>query len=471
MMVKDIMNSDYIKVSPFTGGKVKIVDSESTVTFRGEKITAPRKFYRCIDTGHEFTDAKLDGDFMWAVFRNYCDKKYQNFTEILEQEVEAISKKYRQINDESSVPVLEPQNNQSAKNADNKPHGISVKKLVIKSSADNLNENGYVHKKEAVDNALEKWKENEFKNETLELLHRATKEYTYKEIMSPMNYVGGKKKLLPYILPLFPKTNNFLDLFCGGATVGINSQSECIWFNDIIKPIIDMYKYMAETPINTCLEYIDSVIDEWELTQENEEAYYAFREKYNNTPEELRHPLDMFVLRAYSFNNQIRFNEKKHTFNMPFGKNRSSFNNKMRENLIEFMTAIQGKQCVFTSYDFRELSMNYVPGFENHKDTFVYADPPYLVSEATYNSTWTEETEQELLDFLRDLDLKGYKFALSNVLENKGQRNVILENWVNKYNYNIIHLKKSYANSSYHRKNKESKTDEVLITNYPTLDV
>lgn len=42
-------------------------------------------------------------------------------------------------------------------------------------------------------------------------------------IQSPLNYTGGKYKLLPQILPLFPKDIDvFVDLFCGGCNVGIN---------------------------------------------------------------------------------------------------------------------------------------------------------------------------------------------------------------------------------------------------------
>lgn len=37
-------------------------------------------------------------------------------------------------------------------------------------------------------------------------------------IKSPLNYTGGKFKLLPQILPLFPNDiNTFVDLFGGGG--------------------------------------------------------------------------------------------------------------------------------------------------------------------------------------------------------------------------------------------------------------
>ena len=43
-------------------------------------------------------------------------------------------------------------------------------------------------------------------------------------IQSPLNYTGGKFRLLPQLLPLFPKdAGTFVDLFCGGCNVGINS--------------------------------------------------------------------------------------------------------------------------------------------------------------------------------------------------------------------------------------------------------
>lgn len=37
-------------------------------------------------------------------------------------------------------------------------------------------------------------------------------------VKSPLNYTGGKYKLLPQLLELFPKqVNTFVDLFAGGV--------------------------------------------------------------------------------------------------------------------------------------------------------------------------------------------------------------------------------------------------------------
>ena len=53
-------------------------------------------------------------------------------------------------------------------------------------------------------------------------------------IQSPLNYTGGKYKLLPQILPLFPKDIDvFVDLFCGGCNVGINVDCNWVIYNDL----------------------------------------------------------------------------------------------------------------------------------------------------------------------------------------------------------------------------------------------
>lgn len=52
-------------------------------------------------------------------------------------------------------------------------------------------------------------------------------------IKSPLNYVGGKYKLLPQILPLFPKNiDTFIDLFGGGFNVGINVPAKEVIYNE-----------------------------------------------------------------------------------------------------------------------------------------------------------------------------------------------------------------------------------------------
>lgn len=42
-------------------------------------------------------------------------------------------------------------------------------------------------------------------------------------IKSPLNFTGGKYKLLPQLIPIFPdKIETFVDIFCGGCNVALN---------------------------------------------------------------------------------------------------------------------------------------------------------------------------------------------------------------------------------------------------------
>ena len=42
-------------------------------------------------------------------------------------------------------------------------------------------------------------------------------------IASPLNYIGGKARILDQILPFMPaEIDTFVDLFCGGCNVGMN---------------------------------------------------------------------------------------------------------------------------------------------------------------------------------------------------------------------------------------------------------
>ncbi|MCM1004712.1 MAG: Dam family site-specific DNA-(adenine-N6)-methyltransferase [Prevotella sp.] len=288
----------------------------------------------------------------------------------------------------------------------------------------------------------------------------------FEKVRSPLNYIGGKFKLLPQILRYFPTSiDTFVDLFCGGCNVGVNVKAKFTVFNDNLVYLIDLYRYLKESTTYEVLDHIRNRIREFELTLTNKDGYLKLRNLYNTT----RCPLDLFVLVAYSFNHQIRFNSM-HQFNNPFGKDRSSFNPTMEKNLIAFIERLHQISCEFISgnfdvFDFSRLNPN----------DFVYCDPPYLISTGTYNdgkrgfTGWGAKEEYQLLSILDSLNYHNVRFALSNVLSHKGKQNDILIDWARKNAYNIVHLDMNYANSNYHTSDRrQNSTDEVLIINYDT---
>ena len=74
--------------------------------------------------------------------------------------------------------------------------------------------------------------------------------------------------------------------------------------------------------------------------------------------------------------------------------------------------------------------------------------------------------DSDLFKFLEKCDSKGIKFALSNVLEHKGRENKILKDWCSKNKFYINNIDFNYYNSNYQVKNKNTVTQEVLITNF-----
>lgn len=299
-------------------------------------------------------------------------------------------------------------------------------------------------------------------------------------ISSPLNYTGGKYKLLPQILPLFPKNiDTFIDLFCGGCNVGLNVKAKKIIYNDNNIKLCNLYNFLKNIDTDKALKGIYQIISDYNLTlvskygyeyyncdskkgvgNYNRQGFLKLRNDFNTKYKIEQNWLMFYVMIVYAFNNQIRFNSKGE-YNLPVGKR--DFNAKMEEKIIKFIERIKSQNSIFLCKDFRTFDIDNL----NYND-FVYIDPPYLITCATYNENggWTNDDEKCLLNFIDNLNNKRIKFAFSNVLNSKGKSNEILKDWLKNRNYFTYHLDFNYANSNYQTKNKIASSDEVLIVNY-----
>lgn len=278
-------------------------------------------------------------------------------------------------------------------------------------------------------------------------------------IKSPLNYIGGKYRLLNQILPYFPsKIDKFVDLFAGGFNVGININANRIIANDINNYVLEILETLKNSDINYVLNYIESRILEYNLSKQNEKGFINFRNFYNSN----KNPLDLYTLICYSFNYQFRFNNN-HEYNNPFGRNRSQFSDELRKKLVTFSKELQRKDVKFYNKEFQKFDFSTIG-----QNDFVYCDPPYLITTGSYNDgkrgfkDWDIDQELKLLDLLDSLNARNIRFALSNVLRHKGLENNILIEWSKKYT--VHNLKYNYSNSSHNTTRGES--EEVLITNY-----
>jgi adenine-specific DNA-methyltransferase len=305
-------------------------------------------------------------------------------------------------------------------------------------------------------------------------------EHNISHVKSPLNYTGGKFKILDQIFTYLPdQIDTFIDLFGGGFNVGANVTANKIIYNDNQKQLVRILNLFYNHKCHEIFKRIEKIIKEYSLSNTyingyefyecnsdsgvgkyNKENYLKLRADYNKANRDsINRDYLLLTLIIYSFNNQIRFNSKGE-FNMPVGKR--DFNSSLRKNLVNFVSKIQKNNIEINNKDFRNVTI------EDYDATFVYCDPPYILGIATYNENlgWTEKDELDLLEYLKDLSLKGSKFALSNVILHKGKKHDILMDWAIINEYNIHYIDKDYNNSNYQKKNKNEKTIEVLITNY-----
>ncbi len=297
---------------------------------------------------------------------------------------------------------------------------------------------------------------------------------------SPLNYTGGKYRLLPQFENLFPKDiDTFVDFFCGGGNVAINSNAKKIIAIDKETNLIKILELFKNYDYMDIVNKLDSIIEKYNLSNTykngyefygqdsssglgnyNKKYYLNLRNDYNHMKDSEEKDFIFLTLVIFAFNHQIRFNSKGE-FNMPVGKR--DFNSSIRKNLLEFCRKLVVKNISFVNSDYKNFEINSL----TEKD-FCYFDPPYYLGDASYNENdgWNENKEKELLEYLNKVNKHGVKFALSNVTEHKGLKNEILIDWAIENQYNIHNLNYNYSNSNYHIKDKNQITKEVLITNY-----
>jgi DNA adenine methylase Dam len=293
---------------------------------------------------------------------------------------------------------------------------------------------------------------------------------------SPLNYTGGKYKLLHQIICHFPKIKTFYDVFAGGGSVFINTKAESFFVNDIDSNLIELYRFLKSVEYEKLIESIESEIEKYKLSNSflygyehyltdsskglgeyNKSPYLKLKKDFNDAQENI---LLFFLLICYGFNNQIRYNKKRH-FNIPVGKR--DFNSSIRKNLYDFMISLQSKKIKFSSISFTE-----IPYEKISSDDFLYFDPPYLITNASYNENgnWNKEKELELLQILDFLLDKKIGFALSNMISVGDIKNEYLNYWlkINKNNVRVIRINSNYSNSNYQKKNNNlSLEKEILV--------
>ncbi len=293
---------------------------------------------------------------------------------------------------------------------------------------------------------------------------------------SPFFYVGDKFKLVPQLKENFPDNiERFIEPFCGGGSVFLNTNAKQYLLNDIDSYMIRLHKFLmsSSSQPESFWKELKFNIEKYDLSatfmgrdvpkeyrkeftktyfaKYNKEAYMKMRTDFNSNKDDM---MLLYMLLIYGFNRMLRFNSKG-DFNLPVGN--IDFNKNVVNAIYEYFNYVSKRNIKLYNMDFQK----FVEKVNPQPEDLVYLDPPYLITFSEYNKLWNEDSEMRLINFLDKLDSKNVRFAVSNVLRHRERYNGTFNKWAQKYN--VVRIKSNYI--SYHD-NTEKDSYEVLVKNY-----
>ena len=271
-----------------------------------------------------------------------------------------------------------------------------------------------------------------------------------------MKWVGGKSKLLPKIIPLFPKEiTNYHELFLGGGSVLLSvltaikdkklkvTGTICAYDSN---PILIAFYRAIRGDYKKLYETVRKIMKAGEKN-DKKEYFYHIRTIYNLRKEiNLMKIAEFVYLNKTCFRGLFRLNQMG-GFNVPYGHydNPSICDETSYKEISELISDVE-----FYCLDFEE-------GRENiDKGDFVYMDPPYVPEKkngfVSYSKEgFSKEKHESLFKICKEAE---FKFVLSN------SNTDIVKDSLKKFT--ILEID---ARRAIHSKNPGSKTKELLIYN------
>lgn len=298
----------------------------------------------------------------------------------------------------------------------------------------------------------------------------------------PFKWAGAKNRMFGKYLSSGFFTNHepkiFVDMFAGTGAVGWwiarNYPNTTIVLNETCDELINMYRMLQKNTYNAFEnEYKNHVSAYCSYSQvaDRKKHYYALRDRYAlnyQTMNPVEQAAALFYMLQTGFNGIWQTSENfNYRYASPAGlmtwkPNGDLFKLEKVKNYASFID-----RCVLISGDFEKTNC-----FMN-SDAWFYADPPYRVSKAKYQSAgnFTDYDQVRLCDFLKDAHKSGDLASLSNrenpdVDGQEGLSGTVQNGWfADKFNddWNVKYYKVKYTAG---RHNKGQLGTEVLIKNY-----
>ncbi|GIZ15269.1 DNA adenine methylase [Capnocytophaga catalasegens] len=211
---------------------------------------------------------------------------------------------------------------------------------------------------------------------------------------TPISYYGGKQTMLPYILPLIPEHQVYIEPFFGGGAVFWAKQpSKVEIINDFNANVINFYEV-----VKTDFQALTSLIDKSIVSREAyKSALVMYHSPFVFSP--LQRAWAFWYVTNNGFSNEIgncRFDK--------LGKNTRGLANKVLEFSQDYSERLKHVQLENTD------ACEVIKKFDS-SSSFIYCDPPYVGARQGHYGGYEQEHFNQLLEALSQI--KG-KFLLSS---------------------------------------------------------
>ncbi|AGH32078.1 DNA methyltransferase [Vibrio phage 11895-B1] len=278
---------------------------------------------------------------------------------------------------------------------------------------------------------------------------------------SAIYLAGSKLKLLKDILSHLQCENNttLVCPFIGTGVVELNCIEQGLfdtyYSNDIEEWVVRLHNKLKDP------KFILDVKNVNNKYESDKASFLKLRDDYNKGGCQDDAMLFTIMLRSHS--NRVRFSGQgsNRKCNIPYGeRNRFDMTRMLKHHtLSQKMNVSQGGFATF---------LNSLDNKVDWEEVVIYLDSPYQTGGksggAVYNTGWSDQDDDVLLQCILNYHNKGAKIVCSNIFFNRGFVFQKLIDFCEEHNdkFDVHHLDMDYRNSA-HVKYDGKKTDEVLI--------
>ena len=208
-------------------------------------------------------------------------------------------------------------------------------------------------------------------------------------------YQGSKMHFIDAFNDIIRQTTKerYIEPFVGSGAVLFNLEREFDEYiiNDLNEHVVSMYSAVKELPYSDYCDILKEVADVFGCIKTNKEAYYNFRNWYNEEYHftELKEKgLYLHLLTNSCINSMLRFGPNG--MNQSFGKRLYTLD----EESYNVIQRVLNKTKIMT-VDYKEVLL---------EDSLIFLDPPYFERPTSYTSNFDKNDLIEFLDVIKSLN-------------------------------------------------------------------